>query len=175
LSAVENVTDERLLVAAAQQDPACFAELYEQNFDRVYGYVSRRVRDREEAEDVTAEVFHEALASLHRFEWRGVPFSAWLLGIAAHAIADRYQRAARATEIPLDAAPEPGVEQEIERHAILSRLVETLPADQQYVILRRFVDQRSTREIAAELKRSEGAVRQLQFRALESLRALIKE
>jgi RNA polymerase sigma factor (sigma-70 family) len=67
------------------------------------------------------------------------------------------------------------VEQEIERHAILSRLVETLPADQQYVILRRFVDQRSTREIAAELKRSEGAVRQLQFRALESLRALIKE
>jgi RNA polymerase sigma-70 factor, ECF subfamily len=175
LSAVENVTDERLLVAAAQQDPACFAELYEQNFDRVYGYVSRRVRDREEAEDVTAEVFHEALANIRRFEWREVPFSAWLMGIAAHAIADRYLRAARASEIPLDAVPEAGVEQEIELHAMLSHLVETLAADQQYVILRRFVDQRSTREIAGEMKRSEGAVRQLQFRALESLRALIKE
>jgi DNA-directed RNA polymerase specialized sigma24 family protein len=67
------------------------------------------------------------------------------------------------------------VEQEIELHAMLSHLVETLAADQQYVILRRFVDQRSTREIAGEMKRSEGAVRQLQFRALESLRALIKE
>ena len=175
MSAVENVTDERLLVAAAQQDPACFAELYEQNFDRVYGYVSRRVRDREEAEDVTAEVFHEALKNIHRFEWRGVPFSAWLMGIAAHAIADRYQRASRAAEIPLDSVPEAGVEQEIERHAMLARLVETLPADQQYCILRRFVDQRSTREIAAEMKRSEGAVRQLQFRALESLRALVQE
>ena len=175
MSAVENVTDERLLVAAAQQDPACFAELYEQNFDRVYGYVSRRVRDREEAEDVTAEVFHEALANIHRFEWRGVPFAAWLMGIAAHAIADRYHRAARTPEIGLDTVPEAGAESEIERHAILARLVETLPADQQYCILRRFVDQRSTRDIARELGRSEGAVRQLQFRALQSLRALMKE
>src|SRR5205085_12254931 len=81
--------EERALIEAAKRDPARFAELYEFNFDRVYAYVSRRVRDRSIAEDVTAEVFHHALANLERFEWRGTPFAAWLFRIAANEIADR--------------------------------------------------------------------------------------
>ncbi len=68
----------------------------------------------------------------------------------------------------------PGSEIEIERAALLSELVEMLPEDQKYVVLRRFVDQRSTREIAQEMRRSEGAVKQLQYRALESLRARVR-
>jgi RNA polymerase sigma-70 factor (ECF subfamily) len=59
---------------------------------------------------------------------------------------------------------------EIEQHAMLFQLVDRLPADQRRVIIRRFVEQRSTREIAEELRRTEGAVKQLQFRALETLR-----
>src|SRR5262249_59985378 len=73
------VIDERQLIEAAQSDPAQFAALYEHNFARVYGYVARRVHDRAAAEDLTSEVFHQALASLPRFEWRGVPFGAWLI------------------------------------------------------------------------------------------------
>src|SRR5437867_8402430 len=69
---------ERLLIEAAQRDPSRFAALYEDNFERVYAFVARRVRDRDEAEDLTSEVFHDALASIGRFEWRGVPFAAWL-------------------------------------------------------------------------------------------------
>ena len=75
--------DERLLIEAAQKDPARFGVLYEINFERVYAYVVKRVQDRSEAEDVTSEVFHQALANLKRFEWRGIPFSAWLFRIAA--------------------------------------------------------------------------------------------
>ena len=82
LNAVANVADERLLIEAAQHDPSRFAELYENNFERVYAYVVRRVHSREEAEDITAEVFHQALLNIGRFEWRGVPFAAWLLRIA---------------------------------------------------------------------------------------------
>ena len=67
----ERQADERLLVEAAQKDPARFAELYENNFERVYAYVVRRVGDRAETEDLTSEVFHHALANLRRFEWRG--------------------------------------------------------------------------------------------------------
>ena len=89
-----NQSDERLQVEAARQDPARFAELYEGNFERVYAYVARRVGNREEAQDVTADVFHQALAGLPRFEWRGLPFVAWLLGIAANVLSDRWQRAA---------------------------------------------------------------------------------
>ncbi len=90
--------DERLLIEAAQSDPRRFAELYERHFERVYAFVARRARGRAEAEDLTAEVFHHALAHLGRFEWRGVPFVAWLLRIARNAVADRWQRVARARD-----------------------------------------------------------------------------
>src|ERR1700746_192656 len=72
----EAQADERLLVEAAQKDPARFGDLYELHFELVYAFVSRRVGSRDLAEDLTSEVFHKALANLHRFEWRGVPFGA---------------------------------------------------------------------------------------------------
>jgi RNA polymerase sigma-70 factor, ECF subfamily len=83
---------ERPLIEAAQKDPGRFAELYEANFERVYAFIVRRVHDRTEAEDLTAEVFQHALANLSRFEWRGVPFVVWLYRIAANTIAGRGRR-----------------------------------------------------------------------------------
>ncbi len=167
-------TDERLLIEAAQRDPSRFSTLYEGNFERVYAYVARRVRDRDIAEDITAEVFHHALANLQRFEWRGVPFVGWLLKIAAHAIADRWEKAAREQDLPDEDIEQTGADGEIERRALLFQLVDGLPEDQRVVVIKRFVEQRSIREIANELGRSEGAVKQLQFRALQSLRNRIR-
>jgi RNA polymerase sigma-70 factor (ECF subfamily) len=167
--------EERLLVEAAQKDPARFAELYEINFERVYAFVARRVGDRDAAEDVTSEVFHKALANLQRFEWRGAPFAAWLLRIAANAIADRASRTG--IELGVDDPPELGVDatadvdlEEVEHRARLFRLVDGLPEDQRRVITMRFAEEKSVREIAEALGRSEGAVKQLQFRGLQNLR-----
>lgn len=167
--------DERLLVEAAQKDPTRFGELYENHFERVYAYVARRVTDREETEDLTSEVFHRALASLPQFEWRGAPFAAWLLKIAANAIVDRSKRAAKERQFyGVDDPPEVS-STDIERRAWLYRLVDELPADQRHVIVARFAEQKSIREIARELGRTEGAVKQLQFRGLEKLRASMGE
>lgn len=177
MSVVCNLADERLLIEAAQQDPSRFAELYEKNFHRVYAFVARRLRNRAEAEDVTAEVFHEALRNLGRFQWRGTPFAAWLLRIAANTVADRRERASRLGEISADdplGETGPSVQAEAENRAMLFQLVDRLPPDQRLVIFRRFVDQKSAREIAEELGRSEGAVKQLQFRALETLRGKVR-
>jgi len=167
--------EERLLVEAAQKDPARFAEVYEINFERVYAFIARRVGDRDSAEDLTSEVFHKALANLRRFEWRGVPFAAWLLKIAANAIADRAQRAGR--ELAVDDPPELREEasadvglEEVEDRARLFRLVGQLPEDQRRVIAMRFAEEKSIREIAEELGRTAGAVKQLQFRGLQNLR-----
>jgi RNA polymerase sigma-70 factor (ECF subfamily) len=170
----KNKNDEQLQVEAARQDPARFAELYENNFDRVYAYIASRVRTREEAQDATADVFHRALASLPRFEWRGLPFVAWLLGIAANVLSDRWHRVARQRQIVADDLDQIGIEDDIEQRAMLYQLVDTLPADQRHVIVRRFVGQKSLREIATELERSEGAIKQLQLRALQNLRDRIK-
>ena len=167
---------ERRAIEAAQKDPARFAELYESNFERVYAYVARRVRDRYEAEDVTSEVFHQALANLAKFEWRGVPFVAWLFRIAANSIIDRSKKAARLQELPdnFEGSAEPGIQEalnEIEQHAALFQLVDRLAEDQRRVIGMRFGEGKSIREIANEIGRSEGAVKQLQFRAIQILRS----
>jgi RNA polymerase sigma-70 factor (ECF subfamily) len=167
---VEYETDERLLIEAAQRDPLQFAELYENNFERVYSFVSYRIRDRDQAEDLTAEVFHLALACIQRFEWRGVPFVSWLLGIAARVVADHWERLGKGQEVAVDELEQAGIDTAIEQRAALFQLVDALPEDQRKVIVRRFVDQRSIREIAQELGRSEGAVKQLQFRAIHTLR-----
>jgi RNA polymerase sigma-70 factor (ECF subfamily) len=176
LKALRKEADERLLIEAAQKDPARFAELYENNFERVYAYVVRRVGDRAETEDLTSEVFHHALANLRRFEWRGIPFAAWLYRIAANLISDRWQRRGREQvrdEVePIESASATGVDfEEVERRASLFRLVDGLPAEQRRVVVLRFVEQKSIKEVAREIRKTEGAVKQLQFRALSSLRA----
>ena len=163
--------DERLLVEAAQADPARFAELYEGHFERVYAFIACRVRNRQEAEDLTSQVFQQALQNIRRFEWRGAPFAAWLLRIAANAMADRWQRVAREQGVPPPEPPDEAAAEDIERRALLYQLVDTLPADQRRVVVARFVEQKSISDIARELGRTQGAVKQLQFRALESLRA----
>src|SRR5215472_4365602 len=118
---------ERDLIEAAQRDPRRFAELYQLHFERVYAFVARRVRDRDEAEDLTADVFHRALANLSQFEWRGAPFAAWLFRIAANAIVDKAKRAARARDLPAPDDPPPVSFDEVESRVRLFRLVDRLP------------------------------------------------
>ena len=189
---LENEAEERRLVEAAQQDRAQFVEVYEQYFNLVYAYVARRTRSRDDAEDMTAEVFRKALENLSRFKWTGAPFGAWLLRIASNLIADRAKQAARergssarvsegfdtsSLTVDLLSNSQPTARQaqqtdleDAERRAHLFRLVESLSGDQQNVVVMRFAEEKSIREIAEKLGRSEGAVKQLQFRALENLR-----
>lgn len=165
--------NEQRLIKAAQLDPSRFAELYEAHFDRIYAFAVRRLRDRSTAEDVTAEVFRQALANLARFEWRGVPFAAWLYRIASNAISDHYSWSAREHDALPPAPPRDEIA-DAERRATLYRLVEALPGDQRTVVTMRFVDERSIREIAAAMGKSEGAIKQLQWRAMQTLRERVR-
>jgi RNA polymerase sigma-70 factor (ECF subfamily) len=179
LKALKKEADERLLIEAAQDNPARFAELYELNFERVYAYVAKRVGSRSETEDLTAEVFHHALANLTKFEWRGIPFAAWLYRIAANLLSDRGLRAGR-EQIAEDPAQIESIQaratefDKVERRATLFRLVDTLPTEQRRVVVLRFVEQKSIKEVAREIRKTEGAVKQLQFRALTNLRARLE-
>jgi RNA polymerase sigma-70 factor, ECF subfamily len=165
-----SIDDEKSLIEAAQADPARFLELYERHFHRVYAFVSRRAGNRAVAEDITSQVFEQALAHLPKYEWRGIPFAAWLFRIASNALSDRWQRDARDSHDPPPDLPDPRESDAIELRAMLCQLVDRLPDAQRQVIEMRFVDEKSIREIAAALDRSEGAVKQLQLRALDNLR-----
>ena len=115
---------------------------------------------------------------LDGFSWRGKPFAAWLLRIAANMVADRFRHANRAIELSEVEDEGTSVQislEEVERQAHLFRLVDQLPADQGRVIRLRFAEEKSIREIAHDLGRTEGAVKQLQFRALQTLRVHLEE
>lgn len=177
--------DERRLVEAAQQDPVRFSELYENYFELVYAFVARRVRERTTTEDLTSEVFHKALRNLPRYRWTGAPFAAWLFRIAANLIADRAKREAKSGissagdwNDPADVEAPTDLQSQIERserQVEVFRFVSELGTDQQQVILMRFAEEKSIAEIAKALGRSEGAIKQLQFRAMQNLRQKLEQ
>ena len=105
-----------------------------------------------------------ARGSQHAKEWH---FSQ----VAANALADRRKERSRNPISPTSEDLDPSHWPDIERRVVLFRLVDDLPADQRSVIIKRFVEEKSIRDIAEEFGRSEGAIKQLQFRALETLRA----
>jgi len=170
LGLTDTTEDDRLLIDAARADSARFVEIYERYVDRVYAYISRRIQDRAAAEDITSQVFEQALRTIERFEWRGVPVSAWLFRIAANALADHWRERARDAHEALPDVPDSQELEDIDRRIALHQQVERLPDLQRQVIHMRFIDEKSIREVAATLDRSEGAVKQLQLRALQNLR-----
>ena len=172
---VSNETDERILIEEAKMDRRRFGDIYELHFERVYAFIGRRVQDRAAVQDLTADVFRKALEGLDRFEWRGVPFAVWLFRIARNAIANHRQWTARETtgaDLETKEASEStaAVSGPVEDHAAVYRFVRELPGDQRRVIEMRFAEEKGIREIAETMGRTEGAVKQLQYRAMQSLR-----
>jgi RNA polymerase sigma-70 factor (ECF subfamily) len=164
---------ERLQILAAQQDKAAFAPLYERYVDQIFAYVFTLTKDRELAEDVTAATFARAIEELPRFEWRGVPYSAWLYRVASNLVA-RHKRRGDLMElslhVPADGlAPDEIVEKNT-HEAEIRAMVATRPADQRQAIVLRFAGDLRNKEIADIMGRSEGAIKLLTFRALTNLR-----
>jgi RNA polymerase sigma-70 factor (ECF subfamily) len=84
--------DEQALVAAAKSNPQAFGAIYDLYFDRIYAYAYNHTGQHADAEDVTAQAFKQAFENLHRFEWRGVPFGAWLYRITSNIITGQLRK-----------------------------------------------------------------------------------
>jgi RNA polymerase sigma-70 factor (ECF subfamily) len=181
MDAKNALTDsDETLVARAKQDGEAFGCLYDRYVEWVYRFTYRRVKDHTIAEEITALVFHRALEQMPRFEWRGIPFGAWLTRIAANLIHDHRGQAQR--QIPLHdwaedgtgvSGSEPPVDEQCADRQVADALwqaVSSLPVLQQQVVVYRFVRDMSVRDIADAVGRTEGAVKQLLFRSMKRLR-----
>jgi RNA polymerase sigma-70 factor (ECF subfamily) len=167
----------RGLVERAQRgDRVALEELYLLHFDRIYSYLHMSVGSRHDAEDLTTQTFVKMLEAIGRFQWRSVPFSAWLFRIA-HNLAMDHFRANRRWQ-PEEEVPETvqGEESSAEEQALASlgqtsmmRLIDRLSPEQRQVLTLKFVFRFSNAEAAAILGKTEGAVKSLQHRALASL------
>ncbi len=166
---------------ASQGDGEAVAQLYQRYAPAIFRYVYYRLGDRETAEDMTSEVFCRALEGLPRYQQRGLPFSAWLYRIAGARVIDHYRRARRRPTTDLHPGlpartGDPVVTAELQlTDEELRWAVTQLTAAQQQVVVLRFVEGLSHEEVARIIGRSEGAVRVLQYRALETLRRILQE
>lgn len=169
-----------LVSRATLRDHDAFGQLYKLYFDRIYRYVRLKLGNASEAEDITSIVFCNAWRTIHNFSpHRESSFAAWLFRLAHNAVIDRY-RSVRDI-VSLDTSERrvamrlvlPGPEAQIERKLAVTELtaaLKLLTEEQREVVLLRFVEGLSAREVGDILGKQEGAVRGMQFRAIEALR-----
>lgn len=174
----------RALVDLAKEgDAEAFGQLYDHYIQGVFRFVYYRVGSRPLAEDLTSETFARGLRSIQRFNWQGKDFGAWLTTIARNLVADHFKSSRSRLEVVTDVIPEnkttvPSPEEDVLSlisNELLYEAVNQLPKEQRDCVLMRFIQGLSIAQTAAALGRSEGAVKQLQLRAIRGLSKIVTE
>ncbi len=173
--------EESLVRRAKQHDQEAFAQLYEEHFDKIFRYVVLKIGNETEAEDVTQQVFLNALQSISSFKWKGIPFSAWLFRIAHNQVVDYLRKKTKHATASLNESlassgsnPALATEQRlnIEQLVLATR---QLTEAQREVISLRFAGELSIARVAKVMDKSEGAVKALQHSAIVALRKALSE
>jgi RNA polymerase sigma-70 factor (ECF subfamily) len=170
------------LVARAQAGEAeAFGALYDRYVDVVYRYIYYRVSNQATTEDMVSETFLRALRRITSFTWQGRDFGAWLVTIARNLIADHYKSSRYKVEVTtadmLDAdRATDGPEDEVldaMTNVTLLEAVKMLGAEQQECVVLRFLQGFSVTETALAMGKTDGAIKALQYRAVQSLKKLL--
>ena len=163
------------------RDPNAFGELYDRFVERVYRYLYFRTGSQQEAEDLTEQVFLKAWEAIGRYRWQGRPFLAWLYRLAHNAHIDHVRTRKPTTSLNNDERPlelaSSAAAVELARALdaeVLARALAQLTAEQQQVIVMKFIDGVDNEQIAQSMGKREGAIRALQMRALMSLRRVLE-
>ena len=153
--------------------------LYDEYFDRIARYIYVRIGDRNEAEDLAGEVFVRALESLKSYKERGIPMQAWLFKIAHNQVVDHLRKATKRKTVPIDTVqtetgedPVATAEKSIEIERV-NEAMQKLTPEQREVVRLRFFGDLSSKEVGAIMRKSDGAVREMQRAAIEKLRGLL--
>jgi RNA polymerase sigma-70 factor (ECF subfamily) len=169
-----DINDTELVYRAKAGDHGAVTQIYERYAPAIYRYIYFRVGEAELAEDLQADVFLRMLEGIHRYEDRGWPISAWLYRIAHDRTVDTIRRRRTRQHVPLEAwggvydGLEAAVEAKLD-HEEIGRMMNDLTPDQRQVILLRFMADMSIQEVASRMGRTEGSVKALQHRGLQSL------
>ena len=187
LSSTKSVTKEAMQqewqeIQVAQQNPAMFRPLYDRYYEPIFRYIHRRTADESLSADLCSEVFFKAMQKLDKYEFKGVPFSAWLYRIASNEITQHFRNTQknRTVSVEMTALPEimeeMGDLESIEKHqfreALIPCLNELKPKDLEIIELR-FFEQRPFKEIANLLEITESSCKMRTYRVLERLKKLI--
>lgn len=175
--------DENQLIADAKTNPQAFGVLYERYVNKIYNYIYYRTGNQEDAEDLTAKVFHKALSHIGNYKDKGHPFSAWLYRIAHNAVANWHRDQKKRETVSIDDLNLANVDEDqpfqttVKREEVTTLLeaIRKLPSIRQQLLILKFVEGESNAQIGKILNRSEGAVKSLYHRTLVSLKALLSD
>ena len=174
-------TNEILDLAIAGDEKA-FSILYQENVKKIYNYIYYRTGNIHDAEDLTARVFQRALKHITNYRRTKVPFSAWLYRIAHNLVANWHRDSKHKRELPIEEhvfiqskadVPEKQIEkrQDIDR---LMKAIRQLSHDRQQLLILKYVENMSNKDVGVIMKKSEGAIKSLYHRTLKELRKVIE-
>ncbi len=171
-----------LIPRAQQGDEKAVEALFRREWMPVYRLLYRSLGNRQEAEDLTQEVFIRALSALDRYEQTSTPFAGYLNVVARNLLRDRWRQRGLSLTALVDAEHVHSAAEGPERlvlagdeRARVDDLLASLPPDHQQVIRLRVIEGRSTDDVARIMQRSPGAIRVLQHRAIAMLRTQLRE
>jgi len=175
--------EDKTLDLAIQGDETAFSILYQENVKKIYNYIYYRTGNASDAEDLTARVFQRALKHIGRYKKTNVPFSAWLYRIAHNLVANWHRDNQRRKEVPIEDQmhiqskqdiPDREFEKKQEVESLL-KAVRKLPSDRQMVLILKYVEDLSNKEIGVIMGKSEGAIKSLYHRTLIDLRIFFQQ
>jgi RNA polymerase sigma-70 factor (ECF subfamily) len=172
----------KLVKKAKGGEPDSFGLIYDYYLTRVYRFVFLKVTNKEEAEDITQQVFMKAWEALPRFESEGSPFVSWIFRIARNTVIDFYRTKKHNLSLDegigvddvLENSPEDIFFQNQEKAQVIKAL-ENLTDDQKEVVTLRFVEGFSYKEISAITEKNQASLRIMQHRAIKKLKEVYKE
>ncbi len=176
------IEDEEIFIKKAKDgEVEAFGLLYEHYMPKIYRFVLLKVSHREEAEDLTHQVFLKAWESIEQYDFQGYPFGSWLYQIARNAVIDYYrkshpQSSLEETDVDL-VADTPSLEKGLDEKTNIESLVKIigkLKDIERDVVIMRFIEDMTVREVAKIIGKSEGATKVIQHRAIKNLRDLLE-
>ena len=170
------IQHEYAILERAKRNPKAFGELYEKYFDRIFNFIYRQTDDEDLTDDLCSQTFLSVLKNIGRYEFRGVPFSAWLYTIASNEVNKHYRKKKNDKVFSIEEVrvrelfeqANDGWDDEIMEQ--LLRYFKELPTDMLQVLELRFFEDKDFKEIAFILDITESGAKMRTYRALDRLR-----
>lgn len=175
-SAIESEWQEILV---AKENPALFKPIYERYYTQIFRFIYKRVADESLAADICSQVFTKAIQKLDKYQFKGVPYSAFLYRVASNEITSHFRKTQKNRIVSFEDAQLNNITEEMEENlsqhstAELLQALDELPLAKMQMIEMRFFEKRSFREIAAIMEITESNAKVKTYRILEKLRKII--
>lgn len=168
------------IIQEAKKNPKAFGVIYERYYPAIFRYVDKRVNEPETTADLVSQVFLKALTKLNQYQYRGVPFSAFLYRIATNQVNEFFRNSSRIRSISVEEHHLPAFFQELDLEVedveeIVGRVFSSLDPQEVNMLELRFFEGKPFKEIAFILSITENNAKVKMYRLLDKIKKMLTE